>query len=105
MSFIVTLCPSGMKGHSMTSKPPQTCNSNAASADKKKSKRRKPPKPDADCYTIEQVAAKRSCSTKTIRRRIKQKKLRATKDGGILRISHADYLAYVDKLKRPPDPS
>lgn len=77
----------------------------AGSDDKKKSKRRKPPTPAADCYTVEQVARLRECSVETIRRRIKQKKLRATKDGGLMRISRADYLRYVDDLKRPPEPS
>lgn len=69
-------------------------------ASNKKSSKRKKPKPDADDYTIEQVAALLNCSTKTVDRRIEAGLLAAVKDGGLRRIPVAEYLRY--RARRNP---
>jgi excisionase family DNA binding protein len=64
------------------------------------SSKRKAAKLDADDYTVEQIADLLNCSTKTVRRRIKARALRADRDGQMVRISIAEYLRY--RAKRNP---
>lgn len=49
---------------------------------------------EAEDYTVEQIADLLNCSTKTVRRRIEAGALRADRDGGMVRISTAEYLRY-----------
>lgn len=56
---------------------------------------------DPDFFTVQEVAERLRCSDKTIRRRIKARKLRATPHEGRLLVAIADYWSYVDRLRRP----
>jgi excisionase family DNA binding protein len=59
------------------------------------------PQPDPDFLTVKEVADRLRQSTKTVRRRIKDRKLAAIKDARLL-VPISEFYAYVDKLDRHP---
>jgi excisionase family DNA binding protein len=58
-----------------------------------------PTRDAAQMLTIQNVADRLRCSVDTVRRRIADGRLRALRDGGLIRISEADLTAYIKRSR------